>query len=188
MGFSMSGSTTSIHRSLTKSVPEFASLGWDPYMKRWNFAYERERTLLLPLIIMLDTCKSVFSRTTSQAHVSVPSLCFWEQSLVYQDFFHHSFGNHNICFLEYFIFLSLPILLRLHLYVNLQQKGLLRWLSGKEFACQGRRFRRVDSIPGSGKIPWRRKWQPTPVFLPRESHGQRSLVDYPVHGVTESLT
>lgn len=82
MGFSMSGSTTSIHRSLTKSVPEFASLGWDPYMKRWNFAYERERTLLLPLIIMLDTCKSVFSRTTSQAHVSVPSLCFWEQSCV----------------------------------------------------------------------------------------------------------
>ena len=28
------------------------------------------------------------------------------------------------------------------------------------------------------KIPWRRKWQPTPVFLPRKSHGQRSLVDY----------
>ena len=32
---------------------------------------------------------------------------------------------------------------------------------------------------------WRRKWQPTPVFLPRESHGQRSLA---VHGVTESQT
>ena len=31
------------------------------------------------------------------------------------------------------------------------------------------------------KIPWRRKWQPTPVFLPRKSHGQRSLVKY-VHG------
>ena len=26
-------------------------------------------------------------------------------------------------------------------------------------------------IPGSGKIPWRRKWQSTPVFLPGESHG-----------------
>ena len=34
------------------------------------------------------------------------------------------------------------------------------------------------SIPGSGKIPWRRKWQPTPVFLPRKSHGQRSLEGY----------
>ena len=29
-----------------------------------------------------------------------------------------------------------------------------------------------------GKIPWRRKWQPTPIFLPGESHGQRSLADY----------
>ena len=29
-----------------------------------------------------------------------------------------------------------------------------------------------------GKIPWRREWLPTPVFLPREFHGQRSLVGY----------
>ena len=28
------------------------------------------------------------------------------------------------------------------------------------------------------KIPWRRKWQPTPVFLPGKNHGQRSLVGY----------
>jgi len=33
------------------------------------------------------------------------------------------------------------------------------------------------------KIPWRRKWQPTPVFLPGESHGQRSLIGYTVHGI-----
>ena len=32
------------------------------------------------------------------------------------------------------------------------------------------------------KIPWRRKWQPTPVFLPGESHGQRSLVGYSLWG------
>ena len=32
--------------------------------------------------------------------------------------------------------------------------------------------------PWVGKIPWRRKWQPTPVFLPGESHGQRSFVGY----------
>ena len=36
----------------------------------------------------------------------------------------------------------------------------------------------VDSIPGPGKIPWRRKWQSTPVFLPERFHGQRSLVSY----------
>ena len=32
--------------------------------------------------------------------------------------------------------------------------------------------------PWVGKIPWRRKWQPTPVFLPGKSHGQRGLVGY----------
>ena len=33
-------------------------------------------------------------------------------------------------------------------------------------------------IPGLGRFPWRRKWQPTPVFLLGESHGWRSLVGY----------
>ena len=36
-----------------------------------------------------------------------------------------------------------------------------------------------------GKIPWRRKWQPTPVFLPGEFHGQRSLVGYSAWGHKE---
>ena len=37
-----------------------------------------------------------------------------------------------------------------------------------------------------GKIPWRREWQPTTVFLPGESHGQRSLVGYRPWGCKES--
>ena len=41
--------------------------------------------------------------------------------------------------------------------------------------------------PWVGKIPWRRKWQPTPVFLPGESQGQRSLLGA-VYGVTQSRT
>ena len=43
-------------------------------------------------------------------------------------------------------------------------------------------------IPGSGRSPWRRKWQPTPVFLPGESHGQRSLVGYSLWGRKETHT
>ena len=39
--------------------------------------------------------------------------------------------------------------------------------------------------PWAGKIPWRRKWQPTPVFLPGESHGQRSLAGYSPWGRKE---
>ena len=41
--------------------------------------------------------------------------------------------------------------------------------------------------PWVGKIPWRRKWQPTPVFLPGKSHGQRTLLAA-VHGVVQSRT
>ena len=46
--------------------------------------------------------------------------------------------------------------------------------------------RDADSIPWVRKIPWRRAWQPTPVFLPGESHGQRGLVGYSPWGCTES--
>ena len=49
-----------------------------------------------------------------------------------------------------------------------------------------RDVRDVGSIPG--KIPWRRAWQPTPVFLPGESHGQRSLAGYSPWSHTESDT
>ena len=41
------------------------------------------------------------------------------------------------------------------------------------------------SIPGSGKIPWRRKWQPTPVLLPGESQGWQSLLGCRLWGHTE---
>ena len=47
---------------------------------------------------------------------------------------------------------------------------------GKESACNT--DRRCGFDPGVGKISWRRKWQPTSVFLPGKSHGQRSLVGY----------
>ena len=39
-------------------------------------------------------------------------------------------------------------------------------------------IRDMGLILGSGRFPWRRAWQPTPVFLPRESYGQRSLAGY----------
>ena len=44
--------------------------------------------------------------------------------------------------------------------------------------CQYRRCQRCRFDPWVGKIPWRRSWQPTPVFLPGELHGQSSLAGY----------
>ena len=55
--------------------------------------------------------------------------------------------------------------------------------SGKKPTCQGRRH---EFHPWVGKIPWRRKWHPTPVFLPGESHGQRSLEGYSPWGGKKS--
>ena len=52
--------------------------------------------------------------------------------------------------------------------------------SGKEPACQCRRWKRHEFDLWVGTIPWRRAWQPTPVFLPGESHGQRSLAENPM--------
>ena len=57
---------------------------------------------------------------------------------------------------------------------------------GKEPTCQCRRLKRRRFDPWVGKIPWRRKWQSTLVFLPRESHGQKSLVGYSPWSRTES--
>ena len=50
--------------------------------------------------------------------------------------------------------------------------------SQQEPACQSRRQKRPESDLGVGRIPWRKTWQSTPVLLPGESHGQRSLVGY----------
>ena len=56
--------------------------------------------------------------------------------------------------------------------------GLPRWCSGKESTCQCRRHKRGGFDPWVGKIPWSRKWQTTPVFLPVKFHRQRNLAGY----------
>ena len=65
---------------------------------------------------------------------------------------------------------------------------LPRWLSGKESACQCRRWRRLSFDPWVRKIPWSRRRQVTPVFLPGKSHGQGSLAGYSLWGPKESDT
>ena len=55
-------------------------------------------------------------------------------------------------------------------------------------SCQCRRCRRCRFDSWTGKIPWRRKWQPTPVFLPGEHHCQRNLVGSTVHEIVEPDT
>ena len=68
----------------------------------------------------------------------------------------------------------------IYTYIYIMYIGL-PWLSDKECKIWG-------FYPWVGKIPWRRKWQPTSVFLPGKSHGQRSLAGYSPWGPKKSWT
>ena len=81
------------------------------------------------------------------------------------------------------LFVIIPWCWLKELWTCIQEEGLelrggLGGANGKEPARQCRRRKRHSFAPWVRKIPWRTAWQPTPVFLPRESHGQRSLVGY----------
>ena len=80
--------------------------------------------------------------------------------------------------------MQLHIYVYVYIYIYIYIYGFPRWLSGKESACQCRRHK---FNPWVWKIPWRRKWQPTPVSLPEKSHRQRDW-RAAVYGVTNSLT
>ena len=62
------------------------------------------------------------------------------------------------------------------------------WLSDKESFCNAGDTGDLGLIPGLRRSLWRRKSQPTPVFLPGESHGQRSLEGYNSWSLKESGT
>ena len=67
-------------------------------------------------------------------------------------------------------------------YIKLDLPGGTR---DKELSCQCRRCKRHRLNPWVYKIPWRRAWQPTPVFLSGESHGQRCRAGYSPWGRKE---
>ena len=90
---------------------------------------------------------------------------------------------------------------------NLANSTVTRWLgSNRGGGGAGRQGASQEGFPGGSVVknlpasageavgflrrefPWWGKWQPSPVFLPGESHGQRTLVGYTVHGVAKSQT
>ena len=77
---------------------------------------------------------------------------------------------------------NLPYLLSLQML----QRGFPGGTTGKEPVCQCRRPKRCGFNPWVGKIPWRRVWQPTPIFLPGESLWTECLVEYSPWDLKES--
>ena len=90
-----------------------------------------------------------------------------------------------LLFLTY-LFCCSPPSSRLFISYAVLTSGFTGGGSGQELACQSRSCKRYKFDPWLGKIPWR-AWQPTPVFLPGESHGQRSLWST-LHRVAKSQT
>ena len=80
-----------------------------------------------------------------------------------------------------FLYYRTPVFGSSHSYL----RGFAGGASGKELACQCRRHKRWGFNLWVGKILWRRSWQPSLVFLPGESHGQRSLAGYSSWGHEE---
>ena len=97
----------------------------------------------------------------------------------------------HTCIYTYTYIPHLYTYIHMHFYTCVYIYGLPRWHSDKVSACQCRGHKRHQFFSWAGKIPWRRKWQPTPVFLPGESH-ELSLCVYglwtTVHRVAKRQT
>ena len=86
------------------------------------------------------------------------------------------------------IFLMTPFFLGYFiLRIQYIKLGLFGWLGSKESTSQCRRLRRCGFDPWVGKVPWRRKWQSTPIFFPAKSNNLscRGTWRATVHGVAK---
>ena len=136
----------------------------------------------------LSMCSALFTETVPSAHCPI-QVCSGLRLLEARPFpefrsfqiFRRKFSSctnkifparsraalHNQCYYSYQVW---------------QRLGFPGGASGKEPACQCRRHKRHRFNPWVRKSPWRRAWQSIPVFLPGESHGQRSLAGYSPQG------
>ena len=69
-------------------------------------------------------------------------------------------------------------------WLYIEKYGFPWWFSSKDSTCSEGDAGGFD--PWVRNIPWRKEWQPTPVFLPGEFHGQRNLAGYSLWGCKES--
>ena len=124
----------------------------------------------------------------------MPWSSFFECWALSQDFFTLHFHFHQAAFEFLFTFCHKGGVICISEVIDISPGNLdsslcfTRWLSGKESACQCRRRKRCEFDPWVGKIPWRRKWQPIPVFLPGKSHAQWHLAGYNLYVCKESDT
>ena len=71
------------------------------------------------------------------------------------------------------------------IFMPRNSKGFPGGACAKEPGCQCRRYKRCSFNPWVKKFPWRKAWQPTPTFLPKESNGKKSLAGHGLQGYKE---
>ena len=136
--------------------------------------------------LCLTSLSMIISRSTHVALMVLFHSFLWLKfHCMYHIFIHSSVDEHLGCFHVLAISDSAAVNIGLHVsflimvfYGYIPRRGFPVDASGKESAHQCRRHKRCGFDSWVGKIPWRRKWQPTQLFLPGESHGQRSLVGH----------
>ena len=128
-------------------------------------------------------CLNPHSRQVVHFLPSLAALCPMTLRLQCHPWAHIAWPSHTIQPLLCGVLLliqsqGLSILVSFYVSVSLTRSYPQVELVVKNLQTKARDIKEADWIPESGKISWRREWQPAPVFLPGESHGQRSLMCY----------
>ena len=112
----------------------------------------------------------IYSFDVFESECSILLLCYHDYSIS-----HYFFKQAFCLFLPLFFWNSNNLQVISFFWYPIDHMGLPWWLRWWKFHLQ---CRTSGFDPWVGMIPWRREWQPTPVFLSGESHGQRSLMGY----------
>ena len=155
--------------------------------KYWSFSFsislsnEHPRLISfrmdwLDLLAVQETLKSHFQHHSSKTSIRWHSALFIVQLISIHDYWkNHTLIRWNFVgkvmslLFNMLSRLAITLYISLHAYYFACDTRLSRWLSGKQFVCQCRRRMRHEFDSWVGKMLWRRKWQPTPVFLHGES-------------------
>ena len=151
----------------------------DPWQKENNFQIESTLKTELHYMKVVDTWKAHTLKSLSRLCEFTNVLINYPMTtdLTATSFCAYSWNSTDLHVRDSFFFLSFFFFF---LRKDHALYRLPRWLSDKESTCQ---FRRPGCSPWVKKIPSWKKWQPTPVFLPRKSLGQRSLEGSKVHNL-----
>ena len=169
-----------VHYDVLKVLKSF--LKWINSIKYWQ-GCGLTRTFIYCFTVTLENYVAVPTKLAEYVHTLQPHSSTPRQTAsrmymyVYKRTHSAMFTAALICsYLQLGSYL-LPTKSRMNkLIVIYSYEGLSRWRKGwrTRLQCRGRKRHRFNLWVG--KIPWRRAWHPTPVFLPGESHGHRSLV------------